>query len=204
MGAKYTADPLKNILVALVVAALLGAGAIYLAGGPAPDRAREAARVVNPPDPPPVDAAAYRAAFPLEPPAPFVLSDTRTPADRAFKQALDLFHAGKHEAAAPLFEELSSDSLTGARSSLYLGVTRLFMDEVPAGIETLRQAQAQAQATEPAVAATAEWYALVGIARLREPASVVVEARAVCEKPGPFQARACAALEALQGPRSAR
>lgn len=198
MGAKYTADPLKNILVALVVAALLGATAIYFTRDGAADRADKASsRVVNPPDPAPVDAAAYRAAFPLEPPAPFVLSDTRSPADRAFKQALDLFHAGKHEASAPLFEELSGDSVTGARSSLYLGITRLFIDEVPAGIETLRQAQAQAQATEPAVAAAAEWYALVGIARLREPASVVVEARAVCEKPGPFQARACAALEAL-------
>jgi hypothetical protein len=48
------------------------------------------------------------------------------------------------------------------------------------------------------VAAYASWYELVGIARLREPASGVAEVRAVCDRQGPFQLRACSALEQLQ------
>jgi thioredoxin-like negative regulator of GroEL len=190
---------MKNILAALLVAVVLGATAVYLTGRRPPDRARDASSgVVNPPDPPPVDAAAYRAAFPLEPPERQLLIGVTDSAGTAMSDAMRAFRAGRYQDAASQFEQVWTDHPDRSEAALYLGIARLFMDEIPAGIEVLRHAQAS---PEPGVAAAAQWYALVGIARLREPASGMAEAREVCEKPGPVQARTCAALEALPGPR---
>lgn len=185
---------MQKVIVALLVATAIGIALVRLR--PAPAAGPPSTRPLNAPPPPaPVDPAPYLAAFPLEPPQLLVSIDTRLPADRAFKQALDLFQAGNYEAAAPRFEQVHADHPQLAAAALYLGIARLFTDEIPNGIEILRQAQTS---PEPDVAAYAQWYALVGIARLREPASGMAEAREVCERPGPFQARACAALAALR------
>lgn len=190
---------MQKLIVALLVAALAGAALVWLRPGlPAPSASPA---VVNPPAPATADAAAWRAAFPLEPlDVPFVLGAVAGPGEKALAAALVPFRAGRYAEAAPLLEQLYTDYPEVTAAALSLGVARLFTDEIPNGIEILRQAQAS---PDPAVAAAAEWYALVGIARLREPASGLAEVRDVCAKPGPFQARACAALETIEKRRSA-
>jgi hypothetical protein len=188
---------MKNLVPAFVAAALLGAAAIvFLPAGDVERSRTPGSRVVNPPDLVTADAAAWRAAFPLEPPdVPFVLGVVAGPGDQALAAALVPFRAGRYQEAAPLLEQVHADYPDVTAAALSLGIARLFTDEIPNGIEILRRAQAS---PEPAVASAAQWYALVGIARLREPGSGIAEVREVCERPGPFQGRACAALESLK------
>jgi hypothetical protein len=190
---------MKNVAIAFIVAVVLGTAAIFLRpGGEAGHRQTTAgAGAVNAPEPPPADAAAWRAAFPLEPPDVLVfVGHVPAPGEKALAAALVPFRAGRYQEAAPLLEQVYVDHPELAEAALYLGISRLFTDEIPNGIEILRQAQTSPR---PHVSTQAQWYALVGIARLREPASGLAEVREVCEKRGPFQARACAALEALRG-----
>jgi hypothetical protein len=189
---------MSKLAGAFLVAVVLGAVAMFvLPGREAKPGAAAKSPVVNAPEPPTADPAAWRSAFPLEPlEVPVFPGAVAGPGATALAAALVPFRAGRYQEAAPLLEQFHADNPEVTAATLALGVARLFTDEVPNGIEILRQAQAS---PEPAVAAAAQWYALVGIARLREPSSGIAEVREVCAKPGPFQARACAALERLEG-----
>jgi hypothetical protein len=180
---------MRHVLVAAVVALVLGAGAIYLQRG---ERAPTAG-LVNVPEPNPVDPAPYRDAFPLTPlDAPPVAGET--PAARALEQALVPYRKGDYTTAASALDGVLLDHPGESRAALYLGISRLFMDEVPNALEILRPLTS---GTPPDVAAEAAWYGLVGIARLRDPSSVETEARALCHSGGPSSQRACAALAAI-------
>lgn len=192
---------MRNILGALAVAVVLGGILFYLQGPAArdsggADMAPGAASGVDDPDSPAGDPARWRAAFPLEP-AP-IHEGGDTPGAQAFSAAIEPYRHGDYQKAASALEGVWLDHPDEYRAALYLGVSRLFIDEVPAAIEILRSAQLSPDAR---VAAEAQWYVLVGIARLREPASGIGEVRAACEQPGPYAERACAALEALTTPR---
>jgi hypothetical protein len=191
---------MQKILIAVLIGAGVGALLLLVSPRTALTPLRPRAGVVYAPERPPADAAAWREAFPLEPPDLPPLTGVPTERNKALATALIPFREKRYQEAAPLLEQVASD-YPGAEALLYLGIARLFTDEIPNGIEILRQAQAS---SEPHLAATAQWYALVGIARLREPASSLAEVREVCAKPGPFQARACAALDALKGGASGR
>lgn len=186
---------MRNILVATIVALVLGVGAIYWQRGTAPQPARQAPTgIVNAPEGPSIDPAPYRAAFPLTPlDAPPVAGDT--PAARALELALVPYRQGDYTAAASALDSVLLDHPGESRAALYLGISRLFMDEVPNALEILRPLTF---GTPPDVAAEAAWYGLVGIARLRDPSSVEAEARALCNSGGPTAPRACAALDELQ------
>jgi hypothetical protein len=188
----------RRTLVALLVAAG-GAGVLLsLQPGPArvPDRPAPDARV-NPPDPPPVaDPERWRAAFPLT--KAEIHEGEDTPGARALARALEPYRRGEYQQAASALEGVWLDHPGEHRAALYLGVSRLFLDEVPAAIEVLQMAQAS---PNPAVTADARWYALVGIARLRDPSDAEAGARALCTAGGPAKDRACRAVEALARPR---
>ena len=193
MSAKYTARVVRNVLVALAVAAGLG-GLLFVLQGPSPTGEATPPAPVETTAPAGVttDPERWRAAFPLEHPSGL----DRVADSPELRRAVELFDAGRYQEASPALEDLAADPQHGATASLYLGIARLYMDEVPSGIETLRQAEAQAY-EQPMVLAAARWYSLVGIARLREPASGIGEVRAACDQPGPYSERACAALEQL-------
>lgn len=188
---------MRNIFSALALAVALGGMLFYLQGpatrdSPPADRAPDAASDVTDPGSPVADPKRWRAAFPLEPaPAP---EGGDSPGARALARALEPYRKGDYQKAASELESVWIDHPDEHRAALYLGVSRLFIDEVPSAIEVLRQAQAS---PDPRIAAEAEWYVLVGIARLREPASGIAEVREVCKRPGPFSERACAALKQL-------
>jgi len=187
---------MRNVALALIVAAALGAGAIYLTRGTAPGASRPTATgAVNAPDAAPVDPAPYLAAFPLT--APDVPAVTGATADdRALDEALRPMRAGDYAAAATALDGWLADHPGESRAQLYLGIARLFMDEPQNALEILRPLE---YGTPPDVAAEAAWYSLVGIARLRDPSSVDVEAKALCARGLSSSARACAAVERLEG-----
>jgi hypothetical protein len=185
---------MKNVAWALIVAVALGAGAIYLTRGAAPVPSRPAATgAVNAPEPPPVDPAPYLAAFPLTPiEAPLVAGIS--PAARALNAALEPYRKGDYHAAASALDGFLLDNPEDSTAALFLGISRLFMDEPQNALEILRPLE---YGTPPQVAAEAAWYSLVGIARLRDPSAVESEAKALCAKGGPTSARACTAVELL-------
>ncbi len=190
---------MRNVLAALALAVVLGGVFVYLqrpttTDSPAMPESGEAADVKGA-DAATADSERWQAAFPLEP-AP-VLEGGDSPGAAALARALQPYRKGDYQAAASELESVWIDHPDEHRAALYLGVSRLFMDEVPNAIEILRMAQAS---PDPRVAAEAQWYVLVGIARLREPASGIAEVREVCEREGPYSARACAALKQLTGP----
>jgi hypothetical protein len=184
----------RNIIVALVIALSLGGILVYLHGPAARDSGgvRVDPGDVNEPEGATTDPERWRAAFPLEP-AP-IHEGGDTPGARALTRALEPYRKGDYQKAASELEGVWIDYPDEHRAALFLGISRLFIDEVSAAIEVLRQAQAS---PDPQVVAEAQWYVLVGIARLREPASGIAEVREACERPGPYSARACAALEQL-------
>jgi len=187
---------MKNVGVALAVAVALGAGAIYLTRGAAPGPSQPApTAAVNAPEPPPVDPEPYLAAFPLAPiEAPLIAGSS--PAARALNAALEPYRKGDYVAAASALDGVRLDHPDDATAALFLGISRLFMDEPQNALEILRPLE---YGTPPEVAAEAAWYSLVGIARLRDPSGVEAEAKALCAKGGPTAARACTAVELLQG-----
>jgi hypothetical protein len=203
MSAKYTARmPVRRLVTALTLAVVLGVAFSWL-------QSRDGATPASEPTPSLDETTAaefahvtpdqWQAAFPLTLPdlQPFG-GAVQAPVDRDLANAHGSLMAGRYGEAATRFESIWMEHPDRLDAALYLGITRLFLDEVPNGIEILRQAQGS---SEPHIAAYAQWYALVGIARLREPGSGMVEAREVCERPGPFSARACGALERLGAPR---
>ncbi len=197
MAAKYTAALVRNVLLALVVAVGLGGVFLYLQGPPAGDPASPAAHAgPSPPEGMTTDPERWRAAFPLEPAT--IDEGATSPPSQALTRALEPYRKRDFQSAASELEGVWIDNPDEHRAALYLGISRLFIDEVPAAIEVLRQAQAS---PDPQTAAAAGWYVLVGIARLREPASGIAEVREVCERPGPYSARACHALEELMSRR---
>jgi Tetratricopeptide repeat len=192
MRAKYTAARVKNVLVALAVALVLGGGAIYLQTRPATERPAPSPVAVNAPDPAPVDPAPYLAAFPLTPleaPAP----GSRTPSGRAVDKALVPYRKGDYAAAASALDGVRLDYPDDPAAALYLGISRLYIDEPQNALEILRTLPP----APPEIQGQAAWYSLVGIARLRDPSHVEAEADALCTSSLPTASRACAALESL-------
>jgi hypothetical protein len=184
---------MKNVSVALIVAVVLGAGAIYLSRGAATESPRSATTgVVNAPDAPRVDPAPYLAAFPLTPLEAPSIAD-RTPAARALDQALAPYRKGDYAAAASALDGVRLDYPDDPAAALYLGIARLYIDEPQNALEILRTMPA----APPEIQGQAAWYSLVGIARLRDPSHVEAEADALCTSSLPTASRACAALEAL-------
>lgn len=171
--------------------------------GTAPDEGGRAADA-EPPLPPEV----WHEAFPLTPVAIHLTPDEeKAPPDRpgmaaasALARALEPYRAAEYQQAAVALEGVLLDHPAELRAALYLGVSRLYIDEPQAAIEALRQAQ---QSTNPDVLADAEWYILVGIARLREPGQAEADAKAVCARGGPTAERPCRAVEALARARAA-
>jgi hypothetical protein len=192
MRAKYTAARVKNLLVALAVALVLGGGAIYLQTRPATERPAPSPVAVNAPDPAPVDPAPYLAAFPLTPleaPAP----GSRTARGRAVDRALVPYRKGDYAAAASALDGVRLDYPDDPAAALYLGISRLYIDEPQNALEILRTMPP----APPEIQGQAAWYSLVGIARLRDPSHVEAEADALCTSSLPTASRACAALESL-------
>ena len=185
---------MRNVCWALAIAVALGASAIYLTRGAAPVPSRPAATgAVNAPEPPPVDAAPYLAAFPLTPLEPPLIAGS-SPAARALNSALEPYRKGDYVAAASALDGVRLDYPDDPLAALFLGISRLFMDEPQNALEILRPLE---YGTPPQVAAEAAWYSLVGIARLRDPSSVEGEAKALCAKGASSSPRACAAVERL-------
>jgi hypothetical protein len=183
---------MQRVLVALIVAVGIGGAMIYLQSGAGSPVRDSPSGAVNPPDPPPVDSARWREAFPLEPAEP--RAEGNTPAARALAKALEPYRAGDYQKAASDLERVLSEHPGEQRAALYLGVSRLFLDEAPSALEVLAGAQAS---PDPAVAAEVQWYTLVGIARLRDPTAAIPEIRDLCRQSGAFSARACNALDVL-------
>ena len=188
---------MKNVGVAVLVAIVLGAGIFYLQRDFTPARA-PVTGAVNAPETTKVDPAPYRAAFPLTPLAAPAVPGT-TAAARALEKALASYRKGDYAAAASALDGVRLDhpgSDVDATAALYLGIARLFIDEPQNALEILRTLPPDAT---PEVAGEAAWYSLVGIARLRDPSSVELEARTVCGSSLPTASKACAALETLRG-----
>lgn len=191
---------MKKLVAAFLVALLVGAIAIVLRQSSGTGPGDVASGVVNPPDPAPVDPAPYLAAFPLTAPDIPPVTGT-TPADRALAQALAPMRTGDMAAAASALDGLLVDHPGDPRAQLYLGIARLFQDEPQNALELLRPLEFNAP---PEVAAEAAWYSLVGIARLREPSGIEVEAKALCESTRATAPRACKALQTLSAGRESR
>ncbi|MCC7180294.1 MAG: hypothetical protein IT177_18085 [Acidobacteria bacterium] len=185
---------MKKVGVALAVVVALVAGAIYLTRGAAPGPPRApATEAVNAPEPPPVDPAPYLAAFPLTSLEAPLIAGT-SPAARALNTALEPYRKGDYVAAATALDGVRMDYPDDPTAALYLGISRLFMDEPQNALEILRPLE---YGTPPEVAAEAAWYSLVGIARLRDPSSVEDEAKGLCAKGVSSSARACASVKLL-------
>jgi hypothetical protein len=146
------------------------------------------------------ERARWRAAFVLAPLAPPTLSgnDART---RALRAAFVPYRRGDYAAAAAAFDSIRLDAPDDVTATLYLGICRLYQDEVSNALELLRGIPGTAT---PAQMAEASWYGLVGISRLRDPSAARPEAEALCRGGGPASARACAAVAALGPDRTAR
>jgi hypothetical protein len=188
-------------VIGLIVALVVGAGAVFLTRSPAPPSSGQVVSgIVNAPDAVPVDSARYVAAFPLTAPDITAVTGT-TPLDRALAQALAPMRTGDYAAAATALDGLLLDHPGEPRAQLYLGIARLFQDEPQNALELLRPLEFNAP---PDVAAEAAWYSLVGIARLRDPSGVESEAKTLCESRRATAQRACAALDALQKARQTR
>lgn len=180
---------------AAVAIAIGVAVALRLMGGATPEPAVTSPSVVNAPDPAPApeDAARWLAAFPLEPlEAPAILGNT--PPTRALNAALEPYRKGDYVAAATALDGFLLDHPGDPVATLYLGISRLFMDEPQNALEILRGMPGSASEQ---VMAESEWYAAVGAARLRDPSAAEAAARTLCDRTGPASARACAALERL-------
>jgi hypothetical protein len=184
---------MRNVLVAIAIAVAVGAGAVYLTGRPSPKPQPVNTGVVNAPEAPSVDPAAYLAAFPLAPPDVPSVTGT-SPQDRALEKALAPMRRGDYAGAATALDGLLIDHPGEPRAQLYLGIARLFQDEPQNALELLRPLEFNAP---PDVAAEAAWYSLVGIARLRDPSHVESEADRVCTSSLPTAPRACRALANL-------
>jgi hypothetical protein len=163
-------------------------------GGPTPAPEVTNPGVVNAPDPAPVDTARWLAAFPLEPLDAPVIVATTIPA-RALNAALDPYRTGDYAAAATALDGFLLDHPGDPVATLYLGISRLFMDEPQNALELLRGMPGSASEQ---VMAEAEWYSVVGAARLRDPSAAEADARVLCDRKGPASTRACAALERLR------
>jgi hypothetical protein len=173
--------------------AIAVAVALRLMGGPAPKPDVANPSVINAPDPMTVDPARYLAAFPLEPlEAP--ASVGKSASARALDAALEPYRKGDYVAAATALDGFLLDHPGDPVATLYLGISRLFMDEPQNALEILRGIPGSASEQ---VMAEGEWYSVVGAARLRDPSQAEGEARRLCEEKGPASARACAALERL-------
>jgi len=191
---------MKNVGVALLVAIALGAGLLYLQRDASPARP-PATGAVNAPDAANVDPAPYLSAFPLTPLAAPPIQGA-SPGARALESALGPYRKGDYAAAASALDGVRLDhpgSDVDAMAALYLGIARLFIDEPQNALEILRTLPPDAT---PEVTGEAAWYGLVGIARLRDPSGVELEAKTLCESALPTGPRACAALETLARSRS--
>ena len=192
---------MKKLAGAFLIAIVLGAIAMFVLPGREAERGPAAGSgAVNAPDPIAVDPAPYLAAFPLtplEPPATL----PATTAGRALALAFAPYRKGDYAAAATAFDGVRLDHPDDPTAALYLGISRLFIDEPQNALEILRTLPPGA---DPAITGQAAWYSLVGIARLRDPSHVEEEARALCQSTLPTASRACEALETLKRPRFAR
>jgi hypothetical protein len=183
-----------RMVAALVVAVVLAGVFVYLqpSSTPTPQPRPPSQGAVNVPDPPPVDSERWRSAFPLE--QAEARADGDTPAARELAKALEPYRVGDYQRAASELERVWADHPGEYRAALYLGVSRLFLDEAPSAIEVLSAAQSS---PDPAVVAAVQWYSLVGIARLRDPSAAIPGIRDLCRQSAEFSARACKALDVL-------
>lgn len=196
-ASRLTAGVAVAVVVALAVAWLRPMS-------PSPTTAPVAASASEPAALLPPDV--WREAFPLEPAAVHLTAaeleaTPSMPGVTALTQALGPYRAGDYQAAAVALDGVLVDHPDEYRAALYLGVSRLFIDEPQAAIESFRVAE---QSTDAAVLADAAWFTLVGIARLREPAQAETDARALCERGGQGSERACRAVDALARARRSR
>jgi hypothetical protein len=190
-GRTYSLGPRVGAAVAIAVGVTV---ALRLLGGPTTTQEATNPSVVNAPDPAPVDPARWLAAFPLEPlEAPAIVGNATL--TRALNTALEPYRKGDYVAAATALDGLLLDHPGDPVATLYLGISRLFMDEPQNALEILRGMPGSAS---DAVMAESEWYSVVGAARLRDPSAAEDAARALCERKGPASPRACAALERLR------
>ena len=193
-GAPKGAGIGARVSAAIGIALIVAVAAQFMSRSDPSTRTSTDATVVNAPDPALVDPAPYLAAFPLEPlEAPAIAGNT--PSARALNQALEPYRKGDYVAAATALDGVRLDHPDDPVAALYLGISRLFMDEPQNALEILRGVPGSAS---DAVMAEAAWYSVVGIARLRDPSAAEPEARALCEGKGPASDRACAALERLR------
>lgn len=139
------------------------------------------------------DRLRWREAFPLTPLAPPAMAGA-DPLTRALRAAFVPYLRGDYTAAATAFDSIRLDHPDDPVSTLYLGICRLYQDEVPNALELLRGIPGTATASQMA---EASWYGLVGIARLRDPSGARAEADALCRGGGPAATRACDALTRL-------
>jgi len=191
-SARHRSSSLAPRVAVAVAIAIAVAVAVLMFGGPNPTPP-ENPTVVNAPDPAPVDSARWVAAFPLEPLAAPVLAGT-SPEIRDLNAALEPYRKGDYRAAASALDGFLLDHPDQPTAVLYLGISRLFMDEPQNALEILRSIPGSASEE---VMAEASWYSVIGIARLRDPSAAEAEARALCAAKGPASPRACAAVERL-------
>ena len=109
-------------------------------------------------------------------------SSATRPSARALNTALEPYRKGDYVAAATALDGFLLDHPDDPVATLYLGISRLFMDEPQNALEILRGMPGSASEQ---VMAEAEWYSVVGIARLRDPSAAEAEARTLCERKGP-------------------
>jgi hypothetical protein len=185
-GSSPAADTSAPPTPSLPAEAALGAGAV---------RADNPTSVSNAPAPTlsEADRLRWREAFPLTPLAPPAMAGA-DPLTRALRAAFVPYLRGDYTAAATAFDSIRLDHPDDPVSTLYLGICRLYQDEVPNALELLRGIPGTATASQMA---EASWYGLVGIARLRDPSGARTEADALCRGGGPAATRACDALTRL-------
>jgi TolA-binding protein len=108
--------------------------------------------------------------------------------------ALDPYRSGEYGEAARRLESLWREYPGTDRAALYLGVSLLFLDRAGDAIAPLRAASA---APQQPVAADAQWYLAVALARSNQPDAAVAQLKPLCDAGGADSPRACAALQAL-------
>jgi hypothetical protein len=169
-------------------------------------------RAVRPEPPPVADAAHETAPAPVRSAKPFRLRldkpDVKLTATALVRRgqvggrrfvdeaapALNAYRAGDYAAAAREFEALIPRYPTAVEVPFYLGVSRLFLGDVPGAIEALRSAQALGDAT---FSDDILWYLAVAHERAGWTAETRAELAELCRGASAYAARSCEAARAF-------
>jgi len=108
--------------------------------------------------------------------------------------ALDAYRKDDFAEAARRLEPLTTRYPRAVEAHFYLGVCRLFLQRNPQAVESFREAKGLA---ERPFARDIGWYLGLAYDRAGQPDLARVQLRALCEEPGEYQERACAALGEL-------